>query len=351
MACVEQRQARTRDKAREIRAGAYYAGGTAMAILKKGELAEQAWYEKEPYGGFWERGYRDLSKSTMGGPSFEVVEVIPALKSGGVVLDLGCGEGRNSFYLAGLGFDVTAVDRSEAGISKLMTLARQASLRVHGVVADIARLDLVEQYDLIMAHGVLYYLSNPEWRKLLAQAKDRTNPGGIHEHSIFIFNDEYPCPPEYRSARYVHSFRPNELKEFYADWEVLRYDAYVKWDQHPGIPLHCHPIEKIVARKPGGSGPRAIIERVPVGPRSLAAEQFHAIPMGMPEASLLAMCGEPDVVDRLTMQGLQIGVATAVVNGYELRLWYYGTAVIYVINGEVWGRALYETPPTRLRFA
>jgi len=322
-----------------------------MAVLKQRSLNEQAWFEQEPWGAFWEKGYRDLDVSTMGGPSHEIVEIRPALPRGGRVLDLGCGEGRNSLYLASCGLDVTAIDRSPAGIGKLLAICRRAGLDVAGIVSDIVNLNLVEDYDLVMAHGVLYYLSEMEWRDLLTQVKERTRPGGFNAYSVFIFSDAYPRPSEFKSARYTHSFAPGALRDFYAGWEILRYDVYVKWDQHPGIPLHYHPIEKLVARKPGGDGPPAVIERVPVGPERVAPEVFHAVPMGMREEELLALCGEPDEVDTYTLDGLQVGAVTATVEGYGLSLWFYGKTVFYLINRTVWGRSLFTSDPVRLRFS
>ena len=143
-----------------------------------GELAErrlkQNWYEKEPFGAFWEKGYRDGDASTMGGPSHEIIEIAPAYRPAHVLLDLGCGEGRNSVYLAGLGFDVTAIDRSTNGIEKLRNIARHIGLSITTFVADIATIEITDDYDLVMAHGVLYYLTNLEWRELLSQVKIHT---------------------------------------------------------------------------------------------------------------------------------------------------------------------------------
>ena len=48
-----------------------------------------------------------------------IVKSLLKYKSFGKVLDLEAGEGRNSIFLAGKGFDVTAGDLSEPGIQKL----------------------------------------------------------------------------------------------------------------------------------------------------------------------------------------------------------------------------------------
>jgi len=315
------------------------------------------WYQHEPFSAFWERSYRDLSVSSMGGPSFEVAEVAPLLPPRARVLDLGCGEGRNSLFLASLGHAVVAIDRSAAGIAKLRAIAERSGAQLDARVGDIAAFELVEDFDCVLAHGVLYYLDNPVWRRLLASVKQRTRPGGYNIFTVFVYNDDYPCTDEIQAASYKGSFAPNELQRFYADWTELRFDQYVKWDSHPGIPLHYHPIEKLVAQKPGGE--RARFVRQPIrGRAAMTDAQFHAIDMGTPRGELIARIGEPDEIDRMTAEGVQFGMslqvdedsapAPATVDGFTLELWFYGTRVVYLTNGVVSGRALYTTEPMRI---
>jgi len=56
----------------------------------------------------------------------------------GSILCLAEGEGRNAVYLAGLGYDVTAVDASPVGIEKAERLARESGVSITTVVADLA---------------------------------------------------------------------------------------------------------------------------------------------------------------------------------------------------------------------
>ncbi len=314
------------------------------------------WYQDEPFSAFWERSYRDLNVSSMGGPSFEVAEVAPLLPAGARVLDLGCGEGRNSLFLASLGHSVVAIDRSPAGIDKLRAIAERSGTRLEARVGDIGTLDIDEDYDCVLAHGVLYYLDNPVWRRLLTSIKQRTRPDGFNVFTIFVYSDEYPCTDEIAAARYKGSFAPNELQEFYRDWSELRFDQYVKWDSHPGIPLHYHPIEKLVAQKPGGTPAR--VARQPIrGSAAMTDAQFHAIEMGLTRAELVTRVGMADEIDRMSAAGVQYGMslqvdehstpAPATVDGYTLELWFYGKHVIYLTNGTVSGRSLYTTEPVR----
>lgn len=301
---------------------------------------------------FWDRGYSDLEVSTMGGPNHDIVELLAALPDGARVLDLGCGEGRNAFFLAGHGHDVTAVDISEPGIAKLDTLARGAGVRLRAEVGDLRDYEVEGDWDLVMAHGSIDYLEPEEWRRLVGSIRQHTVPGGFNAYTCMIFTEEYPAPPEFLKAGFKHSLEPFELAGVYADWNVVRHDRYVKWDQHPGIPIHCHPVDKLVARRPGGEEIEIDREPVPIGSEDLPRTDFDAIPMGLPATELLAKCGEPAVIDRVTPDGIQLGVGPqSTVDSYDLSLWYYGRAVMYVINERVWGRALFTSDPMRVRFS
>jgi tellurite methyltransferase len=301
---------------------------------------------------FWEAGYATAGVSTMGGPNHDIVELSSALPAGARVLDLGCGEGRNAFYLAGLGHRVSAVDISAAGIAKLATLADDAGLPLTAEVADLNDYRLRGEWDLIMAHGVIDYLDNVVWRDLCAEIRAHTVPGGFNAYTCMLFTDDYPAPPEFVAAGFKHSLAAGELASTYGDWEIARHDRYVKWDQHPGIPIHCHPVDKLVARRPGG--PHKPIERtpVPISPVTMDRTVFDGIDMGLDAEDALARCGRPDVVDTYLMPGPQLGVGSTsgTVDGYDLSLWFYGKAVLYVINGRVWGRSLYTSTPMRVTY-
>ncbi len=300
---------------------------------------------------FWEKGYGDMSVSTMGGPNHDIVELASALPPRARVLDLGCGEGRNAFFLAGRGHRVKAVDISAKGIRKVERLAARAGFEIETEVADLNDFRPTGSWDAILAHGVIDYLENPVWRELVGEIRAHTAPGGWNAYTCMLFTEAYPAPPEFLKAEFKHSIAPFELAGVYGDWEIVRHDRYVKWDQHPGIPIHCHPVDKLTARRPGGDGPAPRIEMVPIGDRVMPRDQFDGIDMGMDAAELLARCGEPAVIDRTTMDGVQLGVGpNTTVDGYHLSLWYYGSSVIYVVNDRVWGRALYNSVPIRVHF-
>ena len=64
----------------------------------------------------------------------------------GRVLCLAEGEGRNAVFLAKLGLQVTAVDQSSTGLKKLSILAKQSSVSIETVVADLNDYKIVEDH-------------------------------------------------------------------------------------------------------------------------------------------------------------------------------------------------------------
>ncbi|WP_405134300.1 class I SAM-dependent methyltransferase [Nocardia sp. NBC_01388] len=99
------------------------------------------------------------------------------------VLDLGCGEGRNALWLATHGWQVDAVDYSQAGIDKGRTVAARLSRSVRGRIrwrhADVTELDPTEfpgPYELVLM--AFLHLPADDRRALLLCAADLLAPEG-----------------------------------------------------------------------------------------------------------------------------------------------------------------------------
>lgn len=97
------------------------------------------------------------------------------------VLDLGCGEGRDSVFLARRGFDVTGVDVSRAALDKARARAAAEGVDCTFLERDVILLENVgaEPFDWAINMGCLHMLSEPEHRRRhLARVRDVLRPGG-----------------------------------------------------------------------------------------------------------------------------------------------------------------------------
>ena len=195
---------------------------------------------------FWERAYRDDRADTFGRPSSEIVSLAERLTRGALVLDMGCGEGRNARFLAARGFQVDAFDVSEAGINKLTRMAAIEELSVNAWVADLNTFRFSRAYDVIIAHGVLHLLEREVWSRLITEMKESTRIGGVN--AVSVFTDEI-SPPSDMAPFAVGIFKVGELTGKYADWHQEQATSYILEDEHPGGLRHRHSIDKVVAWK------------------------------------------------------------------------------------------------------
>jgi len=105
----------------------------------------------------------------------------PGSRLGPRVLDLGCGEGRDSLFLARRGFDVTGVDVSRAALDRARERAAAEGVRCTFLERDVTLLDNVgdEPFDWAINMGCLHMLSEPEHRRRhLERVRDVLRPGG-----------------------------------------------------------------------------------------------------------------------------------------------------------------------------
>lgn len=100
------------------------------------------------------------------------IERILMLAPGKRALDIACGEGRNSIFLAQQGFQVTGVDISDVGLGKAATRAEQEGVQVDFQEVDLDGYRFTEQFDLIINFNFLL-------RDLIPEAVHALSPGGL----------------------------------------------------------------------------------------------------------------------------------------------------------------------------
>ena len=139
------------------------------------------------------------------------IERIKSLAPGPDALDIACGEGRNSIFLARHGFMVVGLDISDSGLAKGRSRAQAM-----GVDVDFRRVDLDEcniegTYDLVLNFNFLL-------RELIPSEVVSLKPGGL-----FLFDTIMASESLLQTRNPAYLLRPGELNRIFApfDGEIL----------------------------------------------------------------------------------------------------------------------------------
>jgi len=196
---------------------------------------------------FWEQTYQDKTVSTFSkGPTADLKEHAHLLHAPALVLDVGCGEGRNSIFLAAQGYDVEAFDLSEAGIEKAKRIAQDMNLKIKFWAQNLADFVFQKKYDVILSHGVLHLPEKQYRDQFICEAQKNTKIGGFH--FIGVFTNRLPATPD--NAPFTKSlFDVGELPGKYSGWEIVHHAEGTFRDEHPGGIKHEHAFERIIAKK------------------------------------------------------------------------------------------------------
>lgn len=98
----------------------------------------------------WDERYASTDRRFTPDPNGLIVPDVLALRPGRA-LDLGCGEGRHTVWLASLGWRVVGVDFSTVGLARAQARARAEGLRAAFAAADVGTLHLRGGFDLVLA--------------------------------------------------------------------------------------------------------------------------------------------------------------------------------------------------------
>lgn len=152
----------------------------------------------------------------------EVLHAMQFVKPG-KTLDPGCGNGRNSLYLAANGFDVTAWDKNAASINNIDTIRQAEGLNtLQTAIVDLNALSFEGEYDFILSTVVMMFLEPQTIPGLIANMQRCTKAGGYNLIVAAMDTADFPC-----TVGFPFAFKENELRDYYAGWELEKYNEDV----------------------------------------------------------------------------------------------------------------------------
>ncbi|ROS31701.1 class I SAM-dependent methyltransferase [Cellulomonas sp. PhB150] len=176
---------------------------------------------------YWEDRYRDREAAWGTRPNAVLVDVLGGLDlTPGDSLDLGAGHGGDAFWLASLGWRVTAVDVSATALARVAEGAAERGLAVATEQHDLTRTLPDVAVDLLTAT----YFQTPleiDRDAMLRRAVGLVRPGGT-----LVVIDHGNAPPGSRLAHAHHHFP--SVAETWASlalddgWDLVRIDAPVR---------------------------------------------------------------------------------------------------------------------------
>ncbi len=187
----------------------------------------------------------------------ELMYVIEKFSIHGEALELGCGDGRDTFHLLQKGFSITAVDQSQNAINTLRfrdDLSSDEKKRLNTLCANVNEINLDgTAFDFVYAITLLDHLDKSDGEKLIKRIIPHIRSGGY----IFIKVHTIDDVGNTHASEEVSEFA-SEIKHFYSTDELItqmiRYGKVVYYleaselDTDHGAP-HTHAFASILIKK------------------------------------------------------------------------------------------------------
>lgn len=121
------------------------------------------------------------TENLFGEPYPELIDFFRQYEPKGRMIDLGCGQGRDSIYLARLGYKVTGIDNSKVGIDQMTSISEKEGLNVTGLVGDIYSFDNYQDFDIVLIDSMFHFEKRDKKREtdLIDKIAKRITKNGL----------------------------------------------------------------------------------------------------------------------------------------------------------------------------
>lgn len=125
-----------------------------------------------------------------------------------LVVDLGCGNGRDAEYFSRFTSQYLGIDASE----EMIKLAQARNPKLKFLVGDIAASPLPPEIDLVVAFASLLHLNPDELNKLLQNISLNLKPGGIFGATFMEGEGSFNREDD-KGTRLYYRHQPEKIKE------------------------------------------------------------------------------------------------------------------------------------------
>jgi cyclopropane fatty-acyl-phospholipid synthase-like methyltransferase len=140
-------------------------------------------------------------------------------------LDLGCGSGANTLFLAMEGFHVRAVDGSSVAVSKTIKCLENAGFQANVEVQVFPQLSLLpHSLDLVVCVGVLECIAPAIAQETLATLSHAMSKGS---RSIFLFASDSDWRVQGENHLNLHGYTEEEVRLIFSPFCHFYLDRYI----------------------------------------------------------------------------------------------------------------------------
>lgn len=192
------------------------------------------------------------------------IEHIKEIGGNKKALDLGCGKGDNSIFLASIGFKVKSIDNNSDitdFFKKRIAEDPDISKKIDIEKKDFKNLEFLKnEYNFIFSFNSLIFLKRSERNEIIGKIKESLTPGGLIiisaftvedlSYQKFLSNNEMIEKNTFfhnSSKTYWNFFEKDELKELFNGFTIIIYEELLVHDLEPAP--HNHGIVHLIAKK------------------------------------------------------------------------------------------------------
>jgi len=183
-----------------------------------------------------------------------VKKALPFIKSGKILLDIGCGEGADSVFFAKKGFQVLAIDNENNYLSRFRAIKKDQHLSN----ISIRNCDVIsykypeDHYDVINCLLVGCCMKRSEFEQMLVSIKLAVKPKGViimslrnyldPEFEVYNSTEKMIEPNTYLKkddcCKIRYYIEKGRLRNLFADFEIHFYFEGLSADKYREIPEH-----------------------------------------------------------------------------------------------------------------